>query len=104
VLISLRATTVRQAQLMLTTALFVAAILGPLLIVLLAVAGAFVLAFVFSLTPLDLPDDPSAVADLAQQVGVLGAVLLAAAVLLALDAVLLGIAEARFKRTRLVID
>jgi ABC-2 type transport system permease protein len=99
-LVSMRAPSVRQAQLTLTVLIFVLFVAGPLLLVLLVVG----IVFVFSLGAITFPSEARALAEGALDLGWPLALLAAMALLLAADAVVLRIAERRFTRTRLVLD
>jgi ABC-2 type transport system permease protein len=99
-LVSMRAQSVRQAQLMLTFLIFLLFVLGPLLIALLAVGVAFAL----SLGGLTFPEGLRAIGRAAVDLGWIAALAAALAILVLLNAVVLRIAEARFTRPRLILD
>lgn len=98
VLISMRARTVRQAQMTLMTIMFLALLIVPLLlaaVVILVVMGVSIVASGSTLDNLQ---------EFGRNSGLLVGVLAALAVLLALNVAVLGVAERRFRRPSLILD
>jgi ABC-2 type transport system permease protein len=98
VLVSMRAATVRQAQMVLMTIMFLSFLIVPILLAAIAIVAILVLSsFVSTATLEDLRE-------FARQSGVFIGILSALAMLIVVDLALLSFVQARFRRARLIVN
>jgi ABC-2 type transport system permease protein len=97
-LISMRARTVRQAQMIVMIVTFLSVIVGPL------VLGALLVGIALLLSATVAADDLRAAIDWSRQVGLTGGIIALALAICAIDLALLLLVQARFRRTRLALD
>ncbi|HUG14124.1 MAG TPA: ABC transporter permease subunit [Thermomicrobiales bacterium] len=98
VLVSMRARTVRQAQMTLMTIMLLAFLLVPIILAVIAIGALLALSAVVS------ADTLNGLFEFGRQSGILAGVLAALSILLVVDLALVSIVENRFHRSRLVVD
>jgi ABC-2 type transport system permease protein len=98
VLISMRAQTVRQAQLIVMTVMFLSFLIGPILL------GTVVFAGVYLLTASTSARDLQELSEIARRAGLLGGIIVATCILIVVDTVVVAFVQSRFRRTKLALD
>lgn len=98
VLVSIRASTVRQAQMVLMAVMFLSFMIVPVILAVLAIIVIVVLSVVVSAGTLDALDER------VRESGTILGVLAALAVMIVANLALVRFVETRFRRTRLIVD